>query len=184
MLEGRKKGETPLDLIDCRTSGGVFNLGHGHPEIIKTLKEGIDAGLDIGDHHVISEQRALLAKELAELLPGDISKTQYCVGGGEAIDLAIKLARGITKRKKILSAEGGYHGVTGFALGAGDPKFKDTFLWNLPDFQQVPFGDINSFQKVINDEESYTPFPHPANQLHRLLHSQRAESSHHLVKEQ
>ena len=94
MLEGRKKGEAPLDLIDCRTSGGVFNLGHGHPEIIKTLKEGLDAGLDIGDHHVISEQRALLAKELAELLPGDISKTQYCVGGGEAIDLAIKLARG------------------------------------------------------------------------------------------
>ena len=103
MLEGIRKGQPPLDLIDCRTTGGVFNLGHRHPEIIKALKEGIDAGLDIGDHHLISEQRSLLAKQLAELLPGDISKTQYCVGGGEAIDLALKLARAITQRKKIIS---------------------------------------------------------------------------------
>ena len=100
MLEGVNKGEPPLDLIDCRTSGGVFNLGHRHPEILKAIKEGLDGGLDIGDHHLLSEQRALLAKKLAELLPGDISKTQFCVGGGEAIDLAIKLARGIKKERK------------------------------------------------------------------------------------
>ncbi|MHA1386666.1 MAG: class-III pyridoxal-phosphate-dependent aminotransferase, partial [Candidatus Helarchaeota archaeon] len=152
MLEGRRKGEPPLDLIDCRTSGGVFNLGHCHPEIIKALKEGIDAGLDIGDHHIISAQRSLLAKQLAELLPGDISKTQYCVGGGEAIDLAIKLARAITRRKKIVAAEGGYHGVTGLALGAGDPRFKDIFLWNPPDYIKIPFGDIESAEKVLKED--------------------------------
>ena len=96
MLEGIRKKHAPLDLLDCRTSGGVYNLGHQHPLIRQALIDGIDAGLDIGDHHLISEQRALLARDLANLLPGDISKTQFCVGGGEAIDLAIKLARGIT----------------------------------------------------------------------------------------
>ncbi|MHA1380592.1 MAG: class-III pyridoxal-phosphate-dependent aminotransferase [Candidatus Helarchaeota archaeon] len=152
MLEGRRKSEPPLNLIDCRTSGGVFNLGHQNPEIIKALKEGIDAGLDIGDHHIISEQRALLAKQLASLFPGNISKTQYCVCGGEAIDLAIKLARGITQRRKVVSAKGAYHGVTGFALAAGDPKFKDIFLWNHPDYLQVPFGDIVSIKKAITED--------------------------------
>lgn len=152
MLDGARKGEPPLNLIDCRTSGGVFNLGHQNPEIIKALKDGIDAGLDIGDHHVISEQRSLLAKQLADLFPGDISKTQYCVCGGEAVDLAIKLARGITQRKKIISAIRGYHGVTGAACAAGHSKFKDIFLWNFPEFIQVPFGDVDAITKAIDDQ--------------------------------
>ncbi|MHA1371922.1 MAG: aminotransferase class III-fold pyridoxal phosphate-dependent enzyme, partial [Promethearchaeota archaeon] len=157
-LEGVRKNKPPLKLIDCRTSGGVFNLGHNHPEIIKALKEAIESGLDIGDHHLISEQRSLLAKQLAELLPGDISKTQYCVGGGEAIDLAIKLARGITKRKKIISATVGYHGVTGAALATGHSRFKDPFLWSLPGFQQVKFGDINALKKVMDDDTAAVLF--------------------------
>jgi len=158
MLEGVRKNQPPLKLIDCRTSGGVFNLGHNHPLIIQALKEGIDAGLDIGDHHLLSEQRALLAKQLAELMPGDISKTQFCVGGGEAIDLAIKLARSVTKRRKIISAKTGYHGVTGVALGAGSSRFKDAFLWNFPDYHQVDFGNIQEFEKLIDEETACVIF--------------------------
>ncbi|MFX0208944.1 MAG: aminotransferase class III-fold pyridoxal phosphate-dependent enzyme, partial [Candidatus Hodarchaeota archaeon] len=158
MLEGTIDGEPPLDLIDCHTSGGVFNLGHHHPEINQALREGLEAGLDIGDHHLLSEQRALLAKQLADLFPGDISKTMFSVGGGEAIDLAIKLSRAFTKRKKIISANRAYHGVTGFALGACASSFKDPFLWNLPDFIQVPFGDIDSFREVIDEKTACVLF--------------------------
>lgn len=151
-LESLRKNQPPLEMIDCRTSGGVFNLGHQHPSIIQALKDGIDAGLDIGDHHAISEQRALLAKKLASLLPPGITKTMFCAGGGEAIDLAIKLARGITGRKKIISAIGAYHGVTGLALAAGDEKFKAPFSWNLPDFIQVPFNDIDALARVMDNQ--------------------------------
>ena len=157
MLEGQD-GEKPLELIDCHTSGGVFNLGHHNPEINKALKKGLDLGLDIGDHHLLSEQRALLAKKLAELLPGDISKTMFSVGGGEAIDLAIKLARAHTNQKKVISATRAYHGVTGFALGACAASFKDPFLWNSPDNIQVDFGDIESFKKVIDDKTACVLF--------------------------
>ncbi|HME52221.1 MAG TPA: aminotransferase class III-fold pyridoxal phosphate-dependent enzyme [Candidatus Lokiarchaeia archaeon] len=151
-LEGLRKNQPPLEMIDCRTSGGVFNLGHRHPAIIQALKEGIDAGLDIGDHHAISEQRALLAKKLANLMPPGITKTMFCVGGGEAIDLAIKLARGITGRAKVISATGAYHGVTGLALAAGDEKFKAPFSWHPPDFIQVPFDDIDVLSRVMDDQ--------------------------------
>ncbi len=157
MLEG-EDGNGPLELIDCHTSGGVFNLGHHHPEINAALKEGLNLGLDIGDHHLLSEQRALLAKQLADLLPGRISKTMFSVGGGEAIDLAIKLSRAFTKRKKIISAKRAYHGVTGFALGACAPSFKDPFFWDSPDFLQVPFADINALREVMDEETACVLF--------------------------
>ncbi|MHA2389124.1 MAG: class-III pyridoxal-phosphate-dependent aminotransferase [Candidatus Hodarchaeales archaeon] len=157
MLEGQG-GNRPLELIDCHTSGGVFNLGHHHPEIDRTLKKGLDLGLDIGDHHLLSEQRALLAKQLADLLPGTISKTMFSVGGGEAIDLAIKLSRAYTKRKKIISAKRAYHGVTGFALGASAPSFKDPFFWDSPDFVQIPFADPDALKKSINEDTACVLF--------------------------
>lgn len=150
-LEGLRKSLPPLDLIDCRTSGGVFNLGHRHPQIIQALKEGIDGGLDIGDHHLLSEQRALLAQKLAEILPPGITKTQFCVGGGEAIELAIKIARAYTQRKKVISATIGYHGVTGFALAAGHTRFKTPFLWDLPDFVQITFGSIKELRAIMDN---------------------------------
>ncbi|MFX1278122.1 MAG: aspartate aminotransferase family protein [Promethearchaeota archaeon] len=151
-LEGPRPGEPPLEMYNCRTSGGVYNLGHLNPRIVQIVKDALDGGLDIGDHILLSEQRALLGKKLAELMPGDISKTTFGVAGGEAVDCAIKFSRAYTKRKGCISAIGGYHGHTGFALATGDPVFKDNFLWNLPGFTQVPFGDIDALRKVMNDD--------------------------------
>ncbi|MFW9880586.1 MAG: aspartate aminotransferase family protein [Candidatus Thorarchaeota archaeon] len=151
-LEGSKPGGPPLELFDCRSAGGVFNLGHRNPRIIQHLKDALDGGLDLGDHQILSEQRALLGKKIAELMPGDISKTTYGVSGGEAIDTAIKFSRAYTKRKGCVSAIGGYHGHTGFALLTGDPSFKDPFLWNFPEFKQVPFGDVDALRKVVTED--------------------------------
>ena len=151
-LEGPRPGEPPLEMFNCRTSGGVYNLGHRNPRIIQMVKDALDGGLDIGDHILLSEQRALLGKKLADLMPGDISKTTFGVAGGEAIDCAIKFSRAYTKRKGCVSAIGGYHGHTGFALATGDPGFRDIFLWNLPKFQQIPFGDINAMRKAVTDD--------------------------------
>jgi len=158
MFEGLEEGDPPLKIIDCHTSGGVKNLGSHYPEIDNALIEGLQAGLDIGDHHLISEQRALLGKELAALLPGDISKTMFSVGGGEAIDLSLKLARGYTKRSQIISADKAYHGVTGFALGTCSKSFREPFQWNLKDFKHVPFGDIDILRKSITEETAAVIF--------------------------
>ena len=98
--------------------------------------------LDIGNHHLISAPRAALAEQLARLTPGHLAYTVFAVAGGEAIDLAIKVARGYTARPKIISARGGYHGCTGLALAAGDEKFRAAFGPALPGFLQVPFGDV------------------------------------------
>ncbi|MFX1549231.1 MAG: aspartate aminotransferase family protein [Promethearchaeota archaeon] len=151
-LEGSRPGEPPLEFFNCRTSGGVYNLGHQNPTIFKTIKDALEEGLDIGDHILLSEQRALLGKMLADLLPGEISKTTFGVGGGESIDCAIKFSRAYTKRKGCVSAIGGYHGHTGFALATGDPGFREKFLWELPEFKQIPFGDVDAMRKAVTDD--------------------------------
>jgi len=171
-------------LINCHCNGGVFNLGHRNPRIIKALMESLKE-LDIGNHHLISEQRAALAEKLAGLMPGDISCTVFGVGGGEAIDLAIKLARGHTGRYKVVSAIGGYHGHTGFALATGDEQYRMPFGPNLPGFLQVPFNDHQALEQAVDKDTAAVifetipatlgmPVPHPDFFLHaRQICSER-----------
>ncbi len=71
-------------------------------------------------------------------MPGDISCTVFGVGGGEAIDLAIKLARGYTGRHKVISAIGGYHGHTGFALATGDEQYRSALRSQPPRLRAGP----------------------------------------------
>jgi acetylornithine/succinyldiaminopimelate/putrescine aminotransferase len=106
--------------------------------------------LDIGNHHLISEQRATLAAKLTELTPGNLAYTVFGVGGGEAIDLAIKVARGYTGKQKIISVNGGYHGHTGLALAAGDAKYYEPFGMAVAGFEQVVFGEIGVLETAVS----------------------------------
>lgn len=148
---------TSKRLINCHSNGGVFNLGHRNPEIIQAMKESMEE-LDIGNHHLISEHRALLAEKMAALTPGDICYTVFGSGGGEAIDLAIKLARGYTQKLKIISAGGGYHGHTGLALSTGDLQYRDPFGPQNPGFAQVPFDDIDALAAEMDDNTAAVIF--------------------------
>lgn len=136
-------------LINCRSSGGVFNLGHRPPAVIAAVKQALDT-LDIGDHLLLSEQRAALARRLAELMPGRIQYTTFGVSGGEAVDFALKLARGATGRDGVISVRGGYHGHTGLALAAGDAEFREPFGVQMPGFVQVPFGDLDALAAALD----------------------------------
>ncbi len=151
---GRREGPFLWDvegerrLIDCHCNGGVFNLGHRHPECVAALRAALDE-LDIGNHHLVSPQRAALAERLSQLTPGDLTYTVFGVSGGEAVDLAIKVARAFTGRPGIVSARGGYHGHTGLALAAGDEKFSAPFGPTAPGFAQVEFGDVDAMEAAL-----------------------------------
>ncbi len=152
---GRREGPFIWDLdgatrlINCHCNGGVYNLGHRHPALVQTLVESLQT-LDIGNHHLVSTPRAALAARLAELT--GLPYTVFAVGGGEAIDLAIKVARGHTRRPKIVSASGGYHGHTGYALHTGDDKYFAPFGPRLPGFVQVPFGDADALAAAVDGD--------------------------------
>ena len=155
-IPGRREGVRVWDYdgsrswIDCRSAGGVFNLGHRPPRVIAALKQALDE-IDMSDHMLASGYRALLAKRLAELTPGDLQYTTFGSSGGEAIDFAIKLARGYTGRAGVISAAKGYHGHTGLALAATD-EFGSHFGPLAPGFRRVPFGDFEALEAEAGDD--------------------------------
>ena len=160
---GRREGVHVWDvegkqrLIDCHCNGGVFNLGHRNPRVIAALQAALGE-LDIGNHHFVSEHRALLAERLTALCPGDLKRVVFGVGGGEAVDVALKLARAHTRRARVVFAQGGYHGHTGLALAAGDPGFNAPFGPLSPGFVAVPFGDLGALAAAMNQDTAAVIF--------------------------
>lgn len=141
--------------INCHCNGGVFNLGHRNPEIIAALTEALEK-YDIGNHHLISAPKALLAEKLTDSMrvPGqkkdeEIRRVLFGSSGGEAIDLAIKIARGYTRRRDVVSLVGGYHGHTGLAVKAGDAKFLDPFNIDREGFVQIAFEDVSQLEAAL-----------------------------------
>jgi len=156
LVMGERQGCTFHDVdgrpfLNAHCNGGVFNMGHRHPRLIRALVRATER-YDIGNHHLISAPRASLAQRLTALLPGDLDHVVFGVSGGEAIDVALKMARGLTGRPNILSAVGGYHGHTGLALATGDARYRDVFMPNLPGFAQVPFGDLDALADAVDDQ--------------------------------
>ena len=157
MVMGKRAGiwfedaYTKLRLINCHCNGGVFNLGHCNPRVTDAVAAALGK-LDIGNHHFVSGQRAQLASRLSATVDDALPRVVFGVSGGEAVDVAIKSARGATGRGGIVSVEGGYHGHTGLALAAGDAPFRDPFGPNLPGFMQVPFNDLGAMDAAIDDE--------------------------------
>jgi len=134
---------------NCHCNGGVFNLGHRHPAVVAALREALDH-VDIGNHHLVSAARAHLAARLSATTGGRLSGVVFGVAGGEANDLAIKVARARTGRVKIVSAAGGYHGHTGLALAAGDASYRQPFGPPAPGFVQVPWNHLDALEREVD----------------------------------
>ena len=154
---GRRSGIRFWDLYDpqrswinCHGNGGVFNLGHRNAQVLGAIRTSLEV-TDIGNHHLPAPGRADLARALVDSTGGLLPGVVFGVGGGEAVDLAIKVTRGFTGRRGIISASGGYHGHTGFAVAAGDAAYREPFGATLADFTQVPFNDPDALGDTIDD---------------------------------
>jgi len=137
--------------VNCHCNGGVFTLGHRNPRVLAAVRDALDA-VDIGNHHLISGHRAALATRLAATTGDRLPGVVFAVGGGEAVDLAIKVVRGGSGRQTIVSARGGYHGHTGLAMATGDPQYRDPFGAQPAGFVQVPFDDLAAMDAAIGDD--------------------------------
>jgi taurine--2-oxoglutarate transaminase len=108
--------------IDFNSQLMCVNAGHGDRRIIDAIKRQADQ-LAYINPAMATEPRARLGRKLAELLPGDIDKVFFTLAGNDANENAIKIARTVTGRPKILARYRSYHGATGIAIQAtGDPR--------------------------------------------------------------
>lgn len=113
--EGKKYLDFSSQLVNT-------NIGHQHPKVIQAIKEQAEKLCYIAPFYA-SEPRARLAEMIAARAPGDLCKTLYTLGGAEANENAIKIARQYTGRFKILARYRSYHGATMGAITlTGDPR--------------------------------------------------------------
>ena len=135
--------------IDFISSWGPMIIGHAHPEIIKAVNEQSNNGTSYG---IPTELETKMAQLVVSLAP-NVDKIRFVNSGTEACMSAIRLARGYTKRDKIIKFAGCYHGHSDSFLiqaGSGASTFgipdspgvtkgtaSDTLLANFNDVSQV-----------------------------------------------
>jgi glutamate-1-semialdehyde 2,1-aminomutase len=94
------------EYIDYVGTWGPAILGHAHPKIISAIKTAADFGTSFG---IPNPSEVTMAKRICELVPS-VQKVRMTNSGTEACMSAIRLARGFTKRDKIIKFDGCYHG--------------------------------------------------------------------------
>jgi taurine---2-oxoglutarate transaminase len=98
------------------------NIGHGDQRVIDAVAEQ-GRTLAYISPFMATDVRARLGKKLAELLPGDLDKVFFTLGGAEANENAIRIAKAVTGRQKILARYRSYHGATYATITlTGDPR--------------------------------------------------------------
>ncbi len=119
------------ELIDYVCTWGPAILGHAHPKIIAAVKAAADRGTSFG---IPNPLEVTMAKLICELMPS-VQKVRMCNSGTEACMSAIRLARGFTRRDKIIKFDGCYHGhVDSLLVKAGS----GALTFGHPDSAGVP----------------------------------------------
>ncbi len=119
----------------------VHNVGFANRTVINAVKAQMDE-LPFCTRRYTNIPAIKLAKRLAEITPGDLSKCLFCTGGTDAIEIAMKLARGATKRFKTVSMWDSFHGASFGSLSIGGEEiFRGDTGPLLPGTEHVPPPD-------------------------------------------
>jgi 4-aminobutyrate aminotransferase-like enzyme len=145
----RASGATVTDAdgnryLDLTSAFGVAAAGHTNPRVADAVAEQARTLIHgMGDVHP-TELRARLLARLAQLAPGDLSKTYLCTSGAEAVEFALKTALLATGKPRTIAYRGAYHGLSLGALEvAGIEKFR------------APFAPL------VAERATFLPYPGP-----------------------
>ena len=138
-------------MIDCFSAAGSFNVGRHNPQIMEALTRAVE-DFDLGTSSLVSRRKQAFAQKLIDFAPGDLNHVLLCSGGGDAVECALKLARGATCRTEVISTVKAYHGHTGFALSAsGKAHYRAYCEPLLEGFHFAPFNDLEAMKQLVTD---------------------------------
>jgi len=164
--------------LDFNSMVMCVNIGHGDQRVIDAIVKQARE-LSFAGPQMATRPRAELGKLLAEITPPGLSKFLYTMGGADANENAVKLARGYTGRHKILTRYRSYHGATYGAISlTGDPRrtawepntmpgvvhfldpyrYRSTFHRNNPAISEEEFTQdyLNHLEEIILYEQPST----------------------------
>ncbi|HEY5627909.1 MAG TPA: aminotransferase class III-fold pyridoxal phosphate-dependent enzyme [Candidatus Limnocylindrales bacterium] len=155
-------------ILDFNAQLMSVNIGHGDRRVIDAIHEQASK-LQFVQPAFATEIRAQLGAKLAEILPGDMNKVFFTLGGAEAVENAIKLARHVTGKYKLLARYRAYHGATAGAMTltgdyrrwANEPgivgvvRYPDTHRWGEKEPRPAEEA-LNGLEDVIKYEGAHT----------------------------
>jgi putrescine aminotransferase len=152
--------ESGRQYLDFTAGYGALNLGHNPPEVLKAVEEArsLPSVMLAGYNPLMGAVGA----DLAALLPGDLSVSSFGSGGAEAVEIAMKTALASTGRRKFLSCERAYHGLSLGALSLCRSERNSKVLGaQACEAEAVPFGDLNALETRLKREDIAAFFVEP-----------------------
>ncbi len=138
--------------LDFYMGYGAAFLGHRHPRVVKALEEQLSRYMTITpafDTDVLDECLDALGK----ILPPHLTRVFFLNSGSEAVEMALKLSRKLTGRRKVLAFNNGFHGRTMAALSATwNPKYREGFDPFPFEVVFAPFNDAGAVEEKLSEE--------------------------------
>ena len=143
-------GKAYLDFV---AGVSAASIGHCHPAVVKAIQEQSEKYLHVMVYGEYAQDPAVeLTRLIAENLPDPLEQTYLVNSGTEAIDGAMKLARRVTGRSKIISANQAYHGNTFGALSLMNYEERVApFRPVVGDISHINFNSFEDLEKITED---------------------------------
>ena len=140
------------EYLDFGANYGVGNVGHGHPRVVQAIQAQAAKLVAIPQTYY-NDQRALLLERLVATAPSGLARAFLCNSGTEAVEAALKFARGVTKRKGFVAARRAFHGRTFGAVSlTWKPEYREPFEPLVPGVTHVEFGDEEALKAAVTRE--------------------------------
>ena len=141
-------GERYLDLYGGHA---VAATGHCHPRVVIALQAQAETLL-FYSNLVYSEARATAAERLVSLAPAPLGRAFFCNSGSEANENAMRMARMVTGRERVITFTGGFHGRTADAISAtGLGHYRELGRPNVPGHLRAEFGSVESVAALADE---------------------------------
>ena len=136
--------------IDMIAGFSVCNIGHSHPNVIAAIEQQIKQYMHVIVYgEFIQSPQVQYAKALLSLLPENLQSIYFTNSGAEAAEGAMKLAKRVTKRSRIIAFDGAYHGSTQGALSVmGDEYFRNAYRPLLPDVLHLRYNHMEDIELI------------------------------------
>lgn len=135
---------------------GTQAFGHRHPAITQAVQTFLDSDSPSWFPSRVNPYAGSLARRLCERAngganPGAYSNAFFASSGSEAVEAALKLARAVTHRPRVLSLTGAYHGCTmGSCALMTSGVFRDLFEPHVPGLGSLPFADLSAMRAALS----------------------------------
>ncbi len=136
--------------IDGISGFSVANIGHSHPKVVQAVQEQAAQYMHLIVYGEFIEQpQVSYAKLLSENLPSTLDCVYFTNSGAEAVEGAMKLAKRVTNRSKIICFNKSYHGSTQGALSLmGDEYWRNSFRPLLPNIHHFDYGSQEAIDAI------------------------------------